>query len=298
MTIAIVLFICSLFVNYIMPPVLAAMLLTLIFEGVGLYFVWGKRVAAAFELFIVLAAVYAVVVMVTKGVSQRYVLPGFGSPIINPLLIPIVLKSKKKNEMKKNTKYAEPMGLGYIGNVIPASVLCFYHLGYFADFRPAMGSLLCSALCHIMASYYAFLRHDYFHAVQFITYFVFWMSRATSAFLVSFDIAVTENVNYFFGSWGIVILILAISIMSVTQNLVVFLYNVMLTITAVLSLEHIPSHTHHYTFGIASAVFGVCSLYLSVAYLLNSIAEKTVVYVGPEVLSLERLKKLLSSCKR
>ena len=35
MDVAIILFICSLFVNYIMPPVLAAMFMALVFECVG-----------------------------------------------------------------------------------------------------------------------------------------------------------------------------------------------------------------------------------------------------------------------
>jgi succinate-acetate transporter protein len=55
-----------------------------------------------------------------------------------------------------NTKYAEPMGMGYIGSIIPAVILCFYHFGYISDFRLAMPAILCGFLCHILASYYSF----------------------------------------------------------------------------------------------------------------------------------------------
>jgi len=103
MVVAIILFICSLFVNYIMPPVLAAMFMALVFECVGQFYNWGKRAAAAFELVIALSAIYAVVVMTTKGVSQRYILPGFGNAPIDPLLIQTKAVGKKKHEKRKNT---------------------------------------------------------------------------------------------------------------------------------------------------------------------------------------------------
>ncbi|OWF46191.1 uncharacterized protein LOC110456034 [Mizuhopecten yessoensis] len=291
MAVAMVLFVCSLFVNYILPPVLAAMLLTLVFEAAGLYFLWAKRVAAAFELFIVFTAIYAVVVMTTKGVSLRYVLPGFGNAPIDPLLIRTFAKGKKKNETKKNTKYAEPMGLGYIANIVPAAVLCFHSLGYFTDFRPAMGAFMCSSLCHIVSSYYAFLRRDHFHSVQFIVYFIFWISRGVGAFLVTFDLGGdTTSVTNYYGSWGMVLVLVAILVVSTTQSVVVFLYNLLLTLIAILSVEHIPGSVRNYTFGVSSAILALVSIYISIAHLLNSLAEKSIVYVGPEIIAAEKLQ--------
>ncbi|KAK3089889.1 hypothetical protein FSP39_007380 [Pinctada imbricata] len=109
---ALILFTCSLFVNFIMPPVLIAMTLSLIFEGIGLFYEWAKYVAAGFQLVIVLSATYAVIVMTTKGISQRYILPGLGNAPIDPLLIQRKVSGKDDNEKKKNTRYAEPFGLG------------------------------------------------------------------------------------------------------------------------------------------------------------------------------------------
>ncbi|XP_033737263.1 uncharacterized protein LOC117325261 [Pecten maximus] len=299
MAVAVSLFVCSLFVNYILPPVLAAMILTLIFEAVGLYHVWAKRVAAAFEIVIVLTAVYAVVVMTTKGVSQRYVLPGFGNAPIDPLLIQTSAKGKKKNEKKKNSKYAEPMGLGYTANIVPALVLSFYSLGYFTDFRPAMGALMCSSLCHIVSSYYAFLRQDYFHSVQFITYFIFWISRGVGAFLVTFDISGdTDSMTGYYGLWGMVLVLVALLVVSTTQSVVVFLYNLLLTIIAILSVEHIPGSARNYTFGVSSAVLALVSIYISIAHLLNSVAEKAVVYVGPEIIAADKLQRTFACLQK
>ncbi|XP_069127556.1 uncharacterized protein [Argopecten irradians] len=297
MAVTVALFICSLFVNFILPPVLVAMLLTLVFEAAGLYFLWAKRVAAAFELFIVITAIYAVVVMTTKGVSQRYVLPGFGNAPIDPLLIETSAKSKKKNEKRKNSKYAEPMGLGYIANIVPALMFSFHSLGFFTDFRPAMGILMCSSLCHILSSYYAFLRQDYFHSIQFISYFIFWISRGVGAFLSTLDVSMDTDLDYF-GSWGMVLILFAILVVSTTQSVVVFLYNLTMTVIAILSVEHIPGSVRNYTFGVSSAVLALASVYLAIAHLLNSLAEKAVVYVGPEIIAAEKLQRTLGCLRK
>jgi hypothetical protein len=86
------------------------------------------------------------------------------------------------------------------------------------DFRPAMAMFVFSLFCHVLASFYAFLRHDFFHAVQFAVYFVFWMSRGVLQLLVTLDgfngdTFVTQRVN-FFGQWSVVILLLVITFCS------------------------------------------------------------------------------------
>lgn len=295
-----ILLVCSLFVNYIMPPVLLTMLLTLIFESVGLYHNWGKYIAAAFELVIVLAATYAVVVMTTKGVSQRYILPGFGNAPIDPLLFKTKTASKKKNESQKNTKYAEPMGMGYIGTIVPAVLLSFYHLGYFTDFRVAMPAVTCGIFCQIFASYYSFLRNDPFNAFQFVVYFIFWTSKTFSPLLrvTNTIIETTENDLEYFGFLGIFLVVLFLTLTSMTQNLIVFIYNIVLLLTVVLSIEHIPIFVSNYTFGVLAGVNVSIIAYLSVASLLNSIAEKPIVFIGPEVVSAVKVKTFLSSIIR
>ena len=299
MVVVIILFICSLFVNYIMPPVLAAMFMVLVFECVGQFYYWGKRVAAAFELVIALSAIYAVVVMTTKGVSQRYILPGFGNAPIDPLLIRTKAVGKKKHEKRKNTKYAEPMGMGYIGSIIPAVILCFYHFGYISDFRLAMPAILCGFLCHILASYYSFLRKDSFHTFQFIIYLTFWTTRAVTPFLqaISVDGLRGDSVSYF-GSLGLVIIMLLLTIISASQHLVLFLYNIVMSVTVILSMENIPITVRDYTFGVTSCIIAITTIYLAFASLLNSIAEKPIVYVGPEVISADKFKRLILCCLR
>ncbi|GFO03330.1 yrdc domain-containing protein, mitochondrial [Plakobranchus ocellatus] len=296
MAVAVVLCLCAVTVNFLLPPVLVAILLTLVFEAVGAWFAWGRRVAAAFELIIVLAGVYAVVVMMLKGVSQRYILPGFGNAPYDPLLMRTAGGPAPKNEKKKVTKYSEPMGMGFLGNVIPATVLAFYHLGFFSDFRPAVAMFVFSAVCQVLASFYSFLRHDFYHAIVFIIYAVFWNSRAVLQFLISsnFSEIMDSRVN-FYGQWTLVALLLVTALLSASVNRVVFIFNVMFVVMAILSIDHIPVNVHDFTFGIASAIVAVLSLYTGMSALENSIAEKNVMYIGAEVIHSDKMSAAIGS---
>ncbi|XP_076441113.1 uncharacterized protein LOC143280362 [Babylonia areolata] len=309
MGVSVVLCVCASTVNYLMPPVLLAILCTLVFECVGAFFLWGRRVAAAFEIIIVLSSFYAVIVMTLKGVSQRYILPGFGNAVFDPLLVRTrVSLSVRRIERKKNTIYGEPMGMGYLGNVVPATVLIFHHLGYFQDFRLAFPTFLFSLLCHVLASFYAFLRHDFFHALQFSVYFLFWTSRGLLQLLLSLDglagLALINRVN-FFGQWAVVALLIVITFSSLIFSRVVFFYNLYFVLVAILSVDHIPEWAHHFTLGISAVPLALLSLYLGTAHLLNSIAEKPIVWLGAELVNevtltrgLQRVFRGASSCCR
>ena len=75
-----------------------------------------------------------------------------------------------------------------------------------------------SVFCHVLASFYAFLRHDFFHAVQFAVYFVFWMSRGLLQLFMSLDgfgdEALVQRIN-FYGQWAIVILLMIVTLSSI-----------------------------------------------------------------------------------
>ena len=75
-----------------------------------------------------------------------------------------------------------------------------------------------SVFCHVLASFYAFLRHDFFHAVQFAVYFVFWMSRGLLQLFMSLDgfedQALVQRIN-FYGQWAIVILLMVVTLSSI-----------------------------------------------------------------------------------
>lgn len=292
MAVAIILCVCAVTLNWILPPVLVAILLTLIFEAVGAFFDWGRRVAAAFEIFIVITSVYAVVVMMLKGVSQRYILPGLGNAIYDPLLIRTRGAPAVRNEKKKITKYSEPMGMGFLGNVVPATVLAFHHLGYFQDFRPAIVMFIFGVLCQILASYFSFMRHDFFHAITFVIYATFWNSRAILElfFSMNFPEIFDARVN-FYGQWTLIVIIIVLAMVSLSQNQVLALYHFMFVIMAILSVDHIPIFAHNFTFGVCASIVALLSLYVGMAALENSVAEKPVMYIGAEFIRSDILAK-------
>lgn len=76
---------------------------------------------------------------------------------------------------------------------------------------------------------------------------------------------------------------------------VVFLYNVMFVIMAILSVDHIPVSAHNFTFGVTAAITAVLSLYVGMSALENSIAEKAVMYIGAEMVHYDKLKTFFGS---
>ena len=81
-----------------------------------------------------------------------------------------------------------------------------------------MSFFVFSLMCHVLASFYAFLRHDFFHAVQFAVYFVFWMSRGVLQLLFSLEEfgqeGLVQRVN-FYGQWSLVILLMVVTLASI-----------------------------------------------------------------------------------
>jgi hypothetical protein len=65
-----------------------------------------------------------------------------------------------------------------------------------------------------------------------------------------------------------------------------------MSVTVILSMENIPITVRDYTFGVTSCIIAITTIYLAFASLLNSIAEKPIVYVGPEVISGYNIKIL------
>ena len=74
---------------------------------------------------------------------------------------------------------------------------------------------------------------------------------------------------------------------------VVFLYNLMFAVMAILSIDHIPIVAHDYTFGVTAAIVAAISMYVGMSALENSIAEKNVMYIGAEVIHADKLSAIL-----
>ena len=72
----------------------------------------------------------------------------------------------------------------------------------------------------------------------------------------------------------------------------VFFYNLYFVVVAIMSVDHIPVFAHNFTFGVPAAVLALASLYVGMAHLENSIAEKPVMWLGSELVNEATLTKV------
>ena len=72
----------------------------------------------------------------------------------------------------------------------------------------------------------------------------------------------------------------------------VFFYNLYFVVVAIMSVDHIPVFAHNFTFGVPAAVLALASLYVGMAHLENSIAEKPVMWLGSELVNEATLIKV------
>lgn len=57
-----------------------------------------------------------------------------------------------------------------------------------------------------------------------------------------------------------------------------------------MSVDNIPINAHNFTFGVPAVILALTSLYLGMAHLENSIAEKPVMWLGGELLHEAKLE--------
>ena len=74
----------------------------------------------------------------------------------------------------------------------------------------------------------------------------------------------------------------------------VFFYNLYFVVVAILSVDHIPVFAHNFTLGVPAAVLALVSLYVGMAHLENSIAEKPVMWLGSELVNEVTLTRFLN----
>ncbi|XP_078679186.1 uncharacterized protein LOC144914849 [Branchiostoma floridae x Branchiostoma belcheri] len=293
--VALVLSVTSATTNYIMPPVALTAAVLLSFETVGLYHVWGKKVAFALEVILVLIALYGATALLLKGVFQRWVIPGFGNAPFNVLLFGTKAggsKNKsKEEEKKKNTKYAEPMGLGYLSNVPVTAIFAFHYLGFTVSFPTATPWVGLALVSLIIAAYYSFLRNDAFHCVMFGSQATFWLCQAAG--LAAYSLA-GENHGLrspLLGTWAFLPTFLLLILVSLTKDKVTLANNLVFALLSVAWFSVIPLAGGKYAAGALCAALSLLSLYSSFANLINSVAEKPIMWVGSKSVSMATLRE-------
>lgn len=296
---------CSATVNYIMPFVFGAITLTLIFEAVGLVASsWALVVSGVLEMLILIFAIYGSAALLVKGLTQRHVLKGFGTPLFNVLLLGTTNSGKAQStgqEKKKNTKYAEPMALGFFCDTISSFTFAFYGFGYMRSFGLGVAWLSIITGAQLFSSYYAHLRQDAYHTTKFGLHATYWLIKAWDEFVVSaLDLksnSVASGRESMVGNWFFVAAGVVLCIGSLNMDVLELIHNMMFVLLTVSTVSQIPAQGYYIFFGVACSLFAAASLYGTFTRLINTIAEKSLIPVGPQPVSRDRLKKALNCCR-
>lgn len=294
---------CSATVNYIMPFIFGAIALALSFEAVALFGDWALVVSAVLELGIVLCGLYGAVALLLKGVTQRYVLPGFGHPLFNILLLGSAQKSSSKalgEEKKKNTKYAEPMALGNICDTVSPFIFAFYFFGYVKTFCVGAAWISIISSCQLLSSFYSYLRGDGYHTTKFGVHSLLWLVMSWEEFVLSTFLglpAAQESRLGMFGAWFFLATACLLFLMSTHKDTLEMLQNASFILLTSAFVHQIPLPGARPFLGAACSLCTALSLYASFASLINSIGEKVLVPVGPQAVSSSALQAVLGAAR-
>ncbi|XP_040028724.2 uncharacterized protein LOC120817034 isoform X1 [Gasterosteus aculeatus] len=293
---------CSATVNYIMPFVFGAITATLVFEAVGMVSSsWALVVSGVLELLILIFAIYGSAVLLIKGLTQRLALKGFGTPLFNVLLLGTGNSGKAQNlgqEKKKNTKYAEPMALGFFCDTVAPFIFAFYSFGYMKSFGLGAAWISIITVAQLFSSYYAHLRQDCYHTTKFGLHATYWLIKAWDEFVVSAlvleDTIVISGRAMMVGDWFFVMAGVVLCVAGLNTDVLELIHNMLFVLLTVATIPQIPLKGYYIFFGIACSLFTAVSLYGTFARLINSIAEKALIRVGPQPISSDQLKKALN----
>ncbi|XP_061755650.1 uncharacterized protein si:ch211-153b23.3 [Nerophis ophidion] len=293
---------CSATVNYIMPFVFGAITATLIFEAVGLVSgSWSLVVSGVLELLILMFAIYGSAALLVKGLTQRLALKGFGTPLFNVLLLGTPSSAKNQSpgaEKKKNTKYAEPMALGYLCDTVAPFIFAFYSFGFMTSFGLGVAWVSINSAAQLFSSYYSHLRQDGYHTTKFGFHATYWLIKAWEEFLASVliveDANVTSGRNPMVGDWFFVVAALVLCVGSLSMDVLELVHNILFLLLTISTIPQIPLTDYYIFFGVACSIFTAASLYGTFSRLINTIAEKLLIPVGPQPVSTAQLKRVFN----
>lgn len=84
---------------------------------------------------------------------------------------------------------------------------------------------------------------------------------------------------------------------SLNMDVLELIHNMLFVLLTVSTIPQIPLQGYYIFFGVACSLFTAASLYGTFTRLINTIAEKSLIPVGPQPISTEQLKKALN-CSR
>ncbi|KAJ4946419.1 hypothetical protein JOQ06_024086 [Pogonophryne albipinna] len=267
---------CSATVNYIMPLVFGAITATLVFEAVGLVASsWALVVSGVLELLILIFAIYGSAALLGKGLTQRLVLKGFGTPLFSVLLL--------------GTTNSAPF------------IFAFYSFGYIKSFGVGVAWVSIITVAQLFSSYYAHLRQDCYHTTKFGLHATYWLIKAWDEFVLSAlvleDDKVASGREAMVGNWFFVMAGVMLCVGSLNTDVLELIHNMLFVLLTLSTIPQIALQGYYIFFGVACSLFTAASLYCTFSRLINTIAEKSLIPVGPQPISSEMLKKALMCCR-
>ncbi|XP_010401462.2 uncharacterized protein LOC104691596 isoform X2 [Corvus cornix cornix] len=292
---------CSATISYIMPFIFGAIALALGFEAAALFGDWARVVSGVLELGIVLCGLYGAVALLLKGITQRYVLPGFGHPLFNVLLLGSAQKSSSKalgEEKKKNTKYAEPMALGNICDTVAPFIFAFYFFGYMKTFCVGAAWISIISSCQLLSSFYSYLRGDSYHTTKFGVHSLLWLVMSWEELVLTTFLglpAAQESRLGMFGAWFFLATACLLFLMSTHKDTLEMLQNASFILLTSAFIHQIPLPGARPFLGATCSLCTALSLYAAFASLINSIGEKVLIPVGAQAMSSSALQAVLGA---
>ncbi|XP_062281851.1 uncharacterized protein LOC133986090 isoform X1 [Scomber scombrus] len=154
------------------------------------------------------------------------------------------------------------------------------------------------SVAQLFSSYYAHLRQDCYHTTKFGLHATYWLIKAWDEFVASAliveDSEVTAGREMMVGNWFFVVAALVLCCGSLNMDVLELIHNLLFVLLTVSTIPQIPIQGYYIFFGVACSLFSAASLYGTFSRLINTIAEKSLIPVGPQPISSDQLKKALT----
>jgi len=99
------------------------------------------------------------------------------------------------------------------------------------------------------------------------------------------------------GNWFFVVAGLVLCVGSLNMDVLELIHNLLFVLLTVATIPQIPLQSYYIFFGVACSLFTAASIYGTFSRLINTIAEKSLIPVGPQPISTDQLK-MAFKCRR
>ncbi|MGH0180995.1 UNVERIFIED_CONTAM: hypothetical protein FKN15_005888 [Acipenser sinensis] len=158
-----------------------------------------------------------------------------------------------------------------------------------------------NAFSQLFSSYYAYLRKDVYHTTKFCLHSTYWLVKSWEEFVLSVLIdreGAVSGRERMVGDWFFLATAIVLCLMSLNMDVLEVAHNLLFLLLTVSTISQIPLGGYYIFFGVICSLFTALSLYGTFARLINSIGEKTLIPVGVQPLSTEKLQDVLGLIKR